>query len=87
MMVRTQLSIDSRLHERARKKAAELGLSFAEYIRRLVADDLDEDLGTSAVSVSAVFDLGSSDRRDVAGDKDELIGRAVEAAAREWAKE
>ena len=77
MMERTQLSLTSEQHRKARKRAEELGVSLAEYVRRLV----DADLKGMArrVSVESVFDLGSSGHSDVARLKDEYVGEAVEA--------
>jgi hypothetical protein len=40
MMSRTQIALESEVQRRARKRASELGVSLAEYIRRLVARDL-----------------------------------------------
>jgi hypothetical protein len=40
MKARTQITMDPDLQRRAQAKAAELGISFAEYVRRLVADVL-----------------------------------------------
>src|SRR5262245_2628628 len=37
MRVRTQITIDRNLQRRAQAKAARLGISFSEYVRRLVA--------------------------------------------------
>ncbi len=76
MNSRTQVTLDPELQRRARRKAAELGISFAEYVRRVVARDVG---GKQAqIDVSAVFDLGQSDSpTDVARDKDRLIGDAV----------
>jgi len=68
--------MDPETQRRAHAKAAELGISFAEYIRRLVAQDLGE--ARPKADVSIIFDLGESDEpTDVARDKDKLIGDAV----------
>ena len=77
MVARTQITLPAEDHRRARARAAELGISLAEYIRRLVA----RDLGTPAPrgDISAIFDLGSSGGSDIARFKDEYIGDAVEA--------
>ena len=75
MMARTQLSLDPEMQRRARKRAAELGVSFAEYVRRLVARDLDQP--QRAADASIVFGLGNSGRTDIASEKDKLIGEAV----------
>lgn len=64
------------MQARAHAKAAELGISFAEYVRRLVARDLGEP--KRKVDISIVFDLGASDTpTDVARDKDKMLGEAV----------
>ena len=77
MMERTQLNLTVEQHRKARKRAEELGVSLAEYVRRLV----DADLKGRArpVSVEAVFDLGNSGGSEVARFKDEYVGEAVEA--------
>jgi hypothetical protein len=76
MNARTQITMDPELQRRAQAKAAELGLSFAEYVRRLVAHDLGEP--KPKADVSLLFDLGASEEpTDIARDKDKLIGEAV----------
>jgi hypothetical protein len=77
MVARTQITLPPEDHRRARARAAELGISLAEYIRGLVARDLGEQ--EPAADVSALFDLGSSGGSDIARFKDEYIGDAVEA--------
>jgi len=74
MMTRTQLSFEAEELRRARTRAHQLGISLAEYVRRVVA----ADLGARAPerSPSAVFDLGSSVGADIAVDKDRMIGEA-----------
>jgi hypothetical protein len=80
MMTRTQLSFDSEMLSRARRRAGELGVSLAEYVRRLVAADLGGP--SPQASPEAVFDLGASARSDVARDKDAMIAEAIEAVHR-----
>jgi hypothetical protein len=76
MNARTQITMDPEMQRRARKKAAELGMSFAEYVRRVVARDLGESKPRPDVSI--IFDLGASDEpTDIARDKDKLLGEAV----------
>jgi hypothetical protein len=76
MNARTQITMDPQLQRRAQAKAADLGISFAEYIRRLVAGDLGEPRPKADISV--VFDLGASgEPTDIARDKDKMIGEAV----------
>ncbi len=74
MMSRTQISLESELQRRARKRAGDLGVSLAEYIRRLVA----RDLGSSrpASDPSAAFDLGTSGGSDVARNKKAMLAEA-----------
>lgn len=77
MNTRAQITIDAELQRRAQAKAADLGISFAEYVRRLVAGDLDAPK-RRAPDISALFDLGASERpTDIARDKDKMIGEAV----------
>ena len=81
MMARTQITLDPELHRRARERADELGISLAEYIRRLVARDLEPV--TRVADISVFFDLGSSGGSDIARHKDEYVGRALEDEAHE----
>lgn len=75
MVSRTQISLDPELHRRAKAKAAELGISLAEYLRRLVADDLEEVI--PAGDPSRVFNLGDSGGSDVARHRDAYIAEAL----------
>ncbi len=76
-MARTQITLDSEMQRSASERAAQLGISFAEYIRRLVARDLGEP--QQQVDPSVVFNLGSSSQADVARHKDAMVGAAVAA--------
>ncbi len=68
--------MDPELQRRAHAKAAELGISFAEYIRRVVANDLGEP--KPKVDVSVIFDLVKDGPvTDIARDKDKMIGEAA----------
>jgi hypothetical protein len=68
--------MDSELQRRAHAKADELGISFAEYVRRLVSQDLGEP--KPKADISMIFDLGASSApTDIARDKDKMIGEAV----------
>ena len=78
MMARVQVSLTPEDQRRARARAAELGISFAEYVRRLVARDLGEPAGSQ--DHEALFDLGDSGGSDVAREKQRYVGEAVEAA-------
>jgi hypothetical protein len=71
-----QITLDPDLRRRVHAKAASLGISVAEYVRRAVARDLGEP--KPKVDVSVIFDLGASgEPTDIARDKDKLIGDAV----------
>jgi len=76
MNARMQITMDPDMRRRAQAKAAELGISFAEYIRRLVAGDLGERKPKADISI--VFDLvDEGPVTDIARDKDKMIGEAV----------
>lgn len=76
-MTRTQLSFEREMLKQAQRRAAELGISLAEYVRRLVAEDLSHE--RPSAEPSSVFDLGASGGSDVASDKDAMLGMAVDA--------
>lgn len=63
------------MQRRARKRAAELGVSLAEYVRSLVSRDLGAR--ERRADPSSIFDLGNSGTSDIARDKDRMIGEAI----------
>jgi hypothetical protein len=76
MNARTQITLDPEVQRRARAKASRLGISFAEYVRRLVSEDLGEQ--KPKVDASILFDLiDEGPPTDIARDKDRMIGEAV----------
>jgi hypothetical protein len=76
MNARTQITMDPEMQRRAHAKAAELGISFAAYVRRVIAQDLGE--AKPKADISMIFDLGASEEpTDIARDKDKLLGEAV----------
>lgn len=75
MMHRTQVTLDPAEHRKARRRAAELGISLAEYVRRLVHDDLEGP--TARGDVSALFGLGDSGGSDVGASKDAYVAEAL----------
>jgi len=76
MNARTQITMDPDLQRRAQARAAELGISFAEYVRRLVAKDLGGPQPKADISV--LFDLvDEGPPTNIARDKDKMIGEAV----------
>jgi hypothetical protein len=84
MMSRTQVTLESQTHRRARQRASELGVSLAEYMRRLVARDLAGPQ-PAKVDVTRMFDLGRSGKSnisDIAKNKDAMIAEAFESANR-----
>lgn len=76
MNARTQITMSPELQRRAQAKAAELGISFAEYIRRLVAGDLGERVPKA--DITSVFNLiDEGPPTNIARDKDKMIAEAV----------
>jgi hypothetical protein len=76
MSIRTQITLDPEIQRRATTKARELGISFAEYVRRAVV----QDLGGSArkTHVSMLFDLvDEGPATDIARDKDAMLAEAL----------
>jgi len=66
------------MQRRAHAKAAELGISFAEYVRRLVARDLGDERPKPKADISMIFDLiDEGPPTDIARHKDKMIGEAV----------
>jgi hypothetical protein len=80
MMSRTQITLENEMQRRARRRASDLGVSLAEYFRRLVARDLARpEAGTD---VDRIFDLGNSGGSDIARDKDAMIAEAIHSSRR-----
>ena len=77
MMARTQITLEPESQRRARRRANDLGMSLAEYIRRLVARDLGSPPATA--NPAAIFDLGASGGADIARNKDLMISEAFAA--------
>ncbi len=74
MMSRTQVTLEPEMQRCARRRASELGVSLAEYVRRLVARDLGAP--HTVVNPSIVFDLGDSGGADIARNKSAMVGEA-----------
>ena len=72
--------LESEVHRRARRRASDLGVSLAEYVRRLVARDVA--ISVPKADVASVFDLGRSAGSDVARDKDAMVGEAFHMTSR-----
>lgn len=73
--MRTQIALDAEQHAKIKQKAASLGVTMAEYIRRLVDRDLN-DVAPRA-DPAAIFSLGRSGGSDIAR---EGTGAAVATA-------
>ena len=80
MMAKTQITLQTEMQRRARQRANDLGVSLAEYFRRLVARDLARP--ETAVNVDRIFDLGSSGGSDIANRKDSVIAEAFHSTHR-----
>ncbi|MGA3264310.1 MAG: hypothetical protein ABSC47_09720 [Terracidiphilus sp.] len=80
MMVRTQITLETELQRRARQRAGQVGISLAEYVRRLVARDLARP--DTKADVSSIFDLGASGESNIAVNKDSMIAEAFESMRR-----
>ena len=80
MMAKTQITLGTEMQRRARQRANDLGVSLAEYFRRLVARDLARP--ETAAHVDRIFDLGSSGGSDIASQKDSMIAEAFHSARR-----
>jgi hypothetical protein len=80
MMAKTQITLETEMQRRARQRANDLGVSLAEYFRRLVARDLARP--ETAARVDRVFDLGSSRGSDIASQKDSMIAQAFQSRRR-----
>ena len=74
MLSRTQVALDPEIQRRARRRAGDLGVSLAEYLRRLVAQDLGSP--QRGAGPEAVFDLGASSGSDVAKYKAAMLAEA-----------
>jgi hypothetical protein len=74
MVVRTQVTLDAEAHRRAKRRAADLGISFAEYVRQVI----DRDLGDQPkADISEIFGIGESGLTDVSSNVDRYLGEAL----------
>ena len=77
--MRTQIALEPEQHALVKRKAADLGVSMAEYIRRLVERDLRQ-AGPRA-DISDIFGLGDSGGSDIAVDRKRASAEAIAARA------
>ena len=74
MVVRSQVTLDAEAHRRAKRRAADLGISFAEYVRQVI----DRDLGDQPkADISEIFGIGESGLTDVSSNVDRYLGEAL----------
>lgn len=76
MMSRTQITLETEMQKRARRRASDLGVSLAEYVRRVVARDLAGP--QAAGEIERVFDLGKSGGSDIGKEKDKYLAEAFQ---------
>lgn len=74
MVVRTQVTLETDTHRRAKRRAADLGISFAEYVRQTLDRDLGEQPKTDIGAISGLFESGAS---DVSANVDKYLGEAL----------
>jgi hypothetical protein len=74
MVVRTQVTLDADAHRRAKRRASDLGISFAEYIRQVVDRDLGEQPKTD---ISEIFGIGDSGGSNIARHKEQYLDEAA----------
>ncbi len=75
--MRTQIDLESEQHALAKRKAVDLGISMAEYIRRLVEQDLAQPASNS--DISAIFGIGDSGGSDISVDRKAATAEAIAA--------
>ncbi len=75
--MRTQIALDPEHHAEIKSKASELGISMAEYIRRLIERDLATP--TTRADISDIFGLGNTKGSNIATEGRAASGEAIEA--------
>ena len=78
-VIRTQIALTTEQHALVERKTADLGISMAEYIRRLVERDIQQT-GTGT-DISAIFGVGDSGGSDIAIQRKRLAAEAISARA------
>jgi len=74
MVVRTQVTLEAEAHRRAKRRAADRGISFAEYIRQVVDNDIGE---LPERDISTIFGLFDSGQSDVSRNVDKYLGESL----------
>ena len=75
--MRTQIALEAEQHALVKQKAASLGITMAEYIRRLVDQDLAG--GRTNADVSAIIGIGRSGGSDIAAEGQAATAEAIAA--------
>ena len=79
MMVRTQIMLSEDTHRRAKRRAAERGISLAAYVREAVDHDLGLDEPLEKPDLSSITGLFRSGDSDVSRNIHKYVGEAIEA--------
>lgn len=74
---RTQITLDPDLDRKAKLRARDLGISFAEYVRRVIARDLADI--SPGEGIAGMIGIGDSGGSDIGADKDDYINEAFGA--------
>ena len=70
--MRTVITVPDHVHARAKQRAAELGISFAEFVRRLLDKELDAPAPQASIDsicgmvAGAPFDMARDGKRIIA---------------------
>lgn len=77
VMRRVSIAFDAGHFDSGKARAAALGLSFAAYLRHLLARDLAESPRNADISL--ICGLGASGRSDISADKGRHLAEAIAA--------
>ncbi len=77
MMVRTQIALDAEAHRRAKRRAAERGVSLAEYVRQVVDRDLGPRHKGDISAIVGLFDTSATGGSDVGRFKEQYLDEAT----------
>ncbi len=77
--MRTQIALETEQHALVKRKAEELDISMAEYIRRLIDRDLQQT--RSGGDISDIFGIGNSGGSNIALDRKSATAEAIAAQA------
>ena len=75
--MRIHIDLETEQHALAKRKAVDLGISMAEYIRRLVEQDLAQKGPNS--DISAIFGIADSGGSDIVVDRKTTTAEAIAA--------